>query len=173
MLRTAGIVEALGAVDAGDLDVGTLPPLRDQRSGLIGVDALATMVAARREAVHNTLESSIPFVVGGDCPLLLGCLPSAGDRCGAVRLLFVDVLSTSSLRAVDYQQPGGLDWNHLSELIHATLAVPGLTGVDLAIYNPDLDDGDGASAIVAFARETFGDYGSHAKRISTDSQTHS
>jgi arginase len=51
------------------------------------------------------------------------------------------VLATEALGAVDYRQPGGLDWGQLGELTGAALAVPGCAGWTVAIYNPDLDPG--------------------------------
>jgi arginase len=48
---------------------------------------------------------------------------------------------TEALGAVDYPQPGGLDWDQLGELTAAALAVPGCAGWTVAIYNPDLDPG--------------------------------
>jgi arginase len=53
----------------------------------------------------------------------------------------LDVLATGALAAVDYPQPGGLDWDQLGELTAAALAVPGCAGWTVAIYNPDLDPG--------------------------------
>jgi arginase len=53
----------------------------------------------------------------------------------------LDVLATEALGAVDYRQPGGLDWVQLGELTAAALAVPGCAGWTVAIYNPDLDPG--------------------------------
>jgi len=263
----------------GDVDVGVLSPARDPRSGLIGVEALGTMVAATRVAVRGAPAASIPFVVGGDCPLLLGCVAGARDRYGAVGVLFVDghedswpaersptgeaadselgillgdhrtmlpgplaelpvsspldvsvlgardrselaeaglpsisgrvtfaddrqllregpaavasresqrlharagrwwlhldldVLSTAALGAVDYRQPGGLSWADLAELLPAALAVPGLAGVDLTIYNPDLDGGASAPTIVALVGTTFGPTGQGSNASSADSQT--
>lgn len=71
--------------------------------------------------------------------------------------LDLDVLATSALPAVRYPQPGGLDWNELSELTAAALGMPGLVGWNLTIYNPDLDpDGSGAARIVAFLAEAGG-----------------
>jgi arginase len=65
--------------------------------------------------------------------------------------LDLDVLSTAALAAVRYPQPGGLSWSQLTQLTFAALDVPGLIGLDLTIYNPDLDPGgEGAARIVEF-----------------------
>jgi arginase len=67
--------------------------------------------------------------------------------------LDLDVLSTSALAAVDYRQPGGLEWSDLDALVRAALAVSGCAGLTLTIYTPDLDPSvSGAQAIVAFLR---------------------
>ena len=62
----------------------------------------------------------------------------------------LDVLSTDALAAVDYQQPGGLDWAQLEELTSAVLSVGGCYGVSVVIYNPDLDQGRAASRIADY-----------------------
>ncbi len=267
-LRAAGLVQALRARDGGDVVVPPLAPGRDPRSGLIAVDSLAGMVESTRRAVRSALDAGlVPFVAGGDCPILLGCLAGARDaRGGPVGLLFLDghedtwpphasttgeaadcelglalgrgteglpapladllplvapgdvallgprdaaamasegarslaaelflvddrtllaegcasaarraaarlhaargawwlhldldVLSTEALPAVDYLQPGGLGWADLEDALAAALAVPGLLGMNLTIYNPDLDPtGAGARRIVELVRTTFG-----------------
>ena len=49
------------------------------------------MVAGVRAAVRRILaDGCLPVVIGGDCPLLLGCLAGARDRHGRLGLLFVD-----------------------------------------------------------------------------------
>jgi arginase len=70
----------------------------------------------------------------------------------------LDVLATAELAAVDYQQPGGLTWQQLSEITAAALAAPGCAGWSVCIYNPDLDpDRHGARAITGYlARAIFG-----------------
>jgi arginase len=66
--------------------------------------------------------------------------------------LDLDVLSSDALAAVRYPQPGGLGWDELDQLATAALGVPGLAGIDLTIYSPDLDPtGHGAEHIVSFA----------------------
>jgi arginase len=66
------------------------------------------------------------------------------------------VLSTASLGAVDYPQPGGLDWAALAAFSKATAADARLVGFDVTIYNPDLDPtGEGAERIVAYLIETL------------------
>ena len=51
----------------------------------------------------------------------------------------LDVLSTRSLPAVDYRQQGGLSWGQLEALTSSILSTGNIIGMDLTIYNPDLD----------------------------------
>ncbi|PJJ73372.1 arginase [Diaminobutyricimonas aerilata] len=62
----------------------------------------------------------------------------------------LDVLSTAALAAVDYPQPGGLDWHELDAVVDAVLSVPGCRGASVVIYNPDLDGGAAAARIAEF-----------------------
>jgi arginase len=65
--------------------------------------------------------------------------------------LDLDVLSSDALAAVRYRQPGGMDWHQLGLLTHSALVVPGVVGLNLTIYNPDLDPtGAGAARVVEF-----------------------
>jgi arginase len=80
-------------VDLGDVAVGPWPqvPTRDPVSLVIEPGGLARMVGSTRAAVGTALDSGLlPLVVGGDCPLLLGCLGAVADRAGPPSLLFVD-----------------------------------------------------------------------------------
>lgn len=51
----------------------------------------------------------------------------------------LDVLATAELGAVDYPQPGGLDWTALDRLSLAAARHPRCRGVSVVIYNPALD----------------------------------
>jgi arginase len=68
----------------------------------------------------------------------------------------LDVLATGSLAAVDYQQPGGLDWDALGQLTAAALGDSGVAGWDVTIFNPDLDpDWSGAARIAAYIADAL------------------
>ena len=93
-LREAGLVDALG--ELGDIrdygDVGLPPPIPERDPDIHIIDPLGfvAVVTRVRDAVTAILDDGrFPFVVGGDCPLLLGCLLAAQADDG-VRLLFVD-----------------------------------------------------------------------------------
>ena len=81
------------------------------------------------------------------------------ERRGAPVWLHVDldVLATAALGAVDYPQPGGLGWEELEALAAVALGSPRVIGLDVTIYNPDLDpDGGGAAQIVAWLATAAG-----------------
>jgi arginase len=94
-LRTAGLIERLGkcgeVTDRGDVPLDEPVPGRDPASGLIDPAGTAAMVlAVRYEVAAAEADGHFPLVIGGDCPLLLGCLSAVRDAHGPVGLLFVD-----------------------------------------------------------------------------------
>ena len=93
-LREAGLVDALHrhakVHDYGDLMLPDPSPTRESRSHVIDPDGLDALVARVRDAVAPILDNGhLPLVIGGDCPLLLGCLAASSGR-DRVGLLFVD-----------------------------------------------------------------------------------
>ena len=273
VLREHGLIDALqrknDVIDLGDISFERADaPRRDRRTGLISPRTMLTMITAVREAVtHAYDDRRMPMVVGGDCPLLLGCLLAARDRLGfPVGLIFVDghedawdphgsvtgepadmelglalgvtaisglpelmaelplldphevvllgprdraelmaegqqsvgghvivlddaqlrsagigntvgrwldhlgqnpgrfwlhldwdVLSSDDMPAVSYPQPGGLHWDELREIATAACNADHLVGIDLTIYNPDLDPARAAARrIVEFVADATG-----------------
>jgi arginase len=53
--------------------------------------------------------------------------------------LDVDVLDDSLMPAVDYRQPDGLSWPELEQILAVALASGRAAGLELTIFNPDLD----------------------------------
>ena len=252
-LRNAGLVSALGQLcrvqDEGDVIIHSPTTERDPASGIIAYASLASMVQSVRTLVSRVLnDGRFPLVIGGDCPILLGCLAASIENY-RIGLVFVDghedaypphksptgeaadmelgltlgtelpdlihraagsapllessqicilgprdketlektgiqslddgtvvfhddeslhraniealagkvvrrlarqvgrlwlhvdldVLSTRSLPAVDYRQQGGLSWGQLEALTSSILSTGNIIGMDLTIYNPDLD----------------------------------
>lgn len=93
-LREAGLLETLredrDVLDYGDVTLPDPSPERDEVTLLIDPGGLVTLVARVRDAVASILsDGRFPLVIGGDCPLLLGCL-AAGRKHGRTGLLFVD-----------------------------------------------------------------------------------
>ena len=94
VLRGEGLVDALHrhteVHDYGDVTLPDPSPTRDSRSHVIDPDGLDALVARVRLAVTPILDHGhLPLVIGGDCPLLLGCLAASSER-DRVGLLFVD-----------------------------------------------------------------------------------
>ena len=94
-LRRAGLVKALTLAgldvsDRGDVELPTPSPERDPDSHAIAGAALQVMIGRTRRAVAESFaRGAFPLVLGGDCPILLGCLGAATARRGG-RVLFVD-----------------------------------------------------------------------------------
>jgi arginase len=271
-LRDAGLVDGLSAAgvdvtDRGDVELGGAINARDPSSGLIDPTALVEMIRAVRAEVRAIRGAgAFPLVIGGDCPILLGCLGTRGlaspgllfvdghedawppaqsttgeaadmelglalgvtveglpdslaselprlepdrvvvigprdarelaeagvssisdvvqvvrpdavaaagaDRVGADAVshlarkgpwwlhVDLDVMSTESLSAVDYRQPGGFDWATLEALTRWALSGPRLIGWDVTIYNPDLDPNrTGARRIIRYLSQALGELG--------------
>jgi arginase len=94
-LCATGLVDALRRVadvhDFGDVALAQASAQRDPTTGIIAPANLAAMVAAVRALVARAIgHGDIPLVIGGECPLLLGCLAAARDAYGRVGLFFVD-----------------------------------------------------------------------------------
>lgn len=270
-LRRAGLVDGLRRVgdvdDEGDVTFSRPTSERDPVSGVIAVASQASMIRSVRTVVRRVLRRGrFPLVVGGDCPVLLGCLAGsievqrtglvfidghedaypphqsptgeaadmelgfalgreapnlirdaigrttliessqvcllgprdkevllrAGTRSlGDGRMIFydggalrkgtiedmatrairgliptvkklwlhvdLDVLSTRSLPAVDYPQPGGLSWDELERLTASILSSGNVVGMDVTIYNPDLDpDNRSARRIARYVETAMG-----------------
>jgi len=67
----------------------------------------------------------------------------------------LDVLSTHSMRAVDYKQPGGINWTQLKKITKAIISSGYTAGMNITIYNPDMDpDGRFAKHIVSYLEYT-------------------
>ena len=278
-IRSAGLIQVLShyceIYDEGDVAF-TLPITdRDPDSGIIAYDALLSMIQSVYKGVNNALRHDrFPLVIGGDCPILLGCLAAVKEIHGSSAGLFfvdghedaypprksptgeaadmelgfalgmncenlpskiidnsswpplplvdaskvcilgprdkkllqeqgveslsrkvvetfyddialhksknlealinralkqlklskttamvdklwlhvdLDVLSTHSMPAVDYQQPGGINWNQLKKITKALISSGYTIGLNLTIYNPDMDsDGRFAKRIVNY-----------------------
>ena len=78
-IRSAGLIQVLShyceIYDERDVAF-TLPVTdRDPDSGIIAYDALLSMIQSVYKGVNNALtHGRFPLVIGGDCPILLGCL---------------------------------------------------------------------------------------------------
>jgi arginase len=90
-LHKAGLVDALGVADAGDLPIAIADPQRDPATGLIGFDDVRTASATIRNAIAHLLRTGQrPLVIGGCCTLLIGVAAGLRDVVGRTGLAFVD-----------------------------------------------------------------------------------
>ncbi len=91
VLREAGVVEALGARDLGDLDVFLGPPVRDPITGIVGSDSVLDLTRAVRAATAGALDDDGKLVVlGGCCTLQVGAMAGVRDRYPDAGLVFLD-----------------------------------------------------------------------------------
>ena len=90
-LRDLGLLDAIGARDAGDLPVRIRGDRRDPDSGVVAIeDVLATTSAIRASIRGAVAGGERPFLLGGCCAELPGALAGARDAIGRVGLAYVD-----------------------------------------------------------------------------------
>jgi arginase len=90
-LRELGLVEALDAGDAGDLDVRIRGEERDPETGIVASDDVLATTSTLRSAVAETIgRGERPFLTGGCCSEVPGALAGARDAVGRVGLAYLD-----------------------------------------------------------------------------------
>jgi arginase len=91
-LREAGLVEALGARDAGDLVVSIRGEERDSVTGIVGARDVLAMTPVIQNAVQSAvLRGERPLLLGGCCALVPGALAGLREATGApVAVAYVD-----------------------------------------------------------------------------------
>ena len=68
----------------------------------------------------------------------------------------VDVLHDDLMPAVDYRYPDGLSWEELATILSAALATGRAKGIDITIFNPNLDqDGNLARRLVQLLHDAL------------------
>jgi len=132
-LRANGIVSRLGATGGGVVTSPPYTPQIDPSTGVLGGTALRSFSLDLAERVGAVLqEGKFPFVLGGDCSILLGNMLALRRR-GRFGLVFID-------GHLDFRHPGN------SELVGAA------AGADLALVSgrgPDrLTNIDGLGPLV-------------------------
>jgi len=138
------IVTGRGQPGIADID-GLSPYVREEDLVVLGVrdyDDDLEEVRALGMTVHTTPEilAEGPAVVGARTAERL----SAHD--GFFVHLDADVLDPSVMPAADAPDPGGLDYPDLAALVGPLVRHPACVGVQLTIYDPDLDP-DGRYAV--------------------------
>ncbi len=90
-LRAAGLIQALGADDLGDLPISITDARRDPESGLIAFDQVCAATGVVRDAVLGLLDrEALPLVVGGCCGILVGIFAALSAIHDRVGLAFID-----------------------------------------------------------------------------------
>ncbi len=86
------------------------------------------LVAVRRQGVANAALQAMEYL--------------GREELGGFWLhLDADVLSDSVMPAVDYRQPDGFSWDELTAMLRTVWRSKSLVGLDITIYNPQLDPG--------------------------------
>jgi arginase len=139
------LVTGRGQPDLTDID-GLAPYVRDADVAVLGVhepgDPLLPDVRAAVAAVADVGEMR-----SAGCGATAGrALAAMGPGVDGIWVhLDADVLDPSVMPAVDSPDPGGLLPAELVETLGVLLGDPRVLGMDVAIYDPDLDEpGDGA-----------------------------
>ena len=115
-LRANGIVSRLGATDGGTVVSPPYKPEIDPSTGVLGGEALRSFSLDLAELVGAVVqEGKFPFVLGGDCSILIGNMLALRRR-GRFGLVFID-------GHLDFRHPGN------SELVGAA------AGADLALVS--------------------------------------
>ena len=116
---TPSSIAQLGPRDRAELEAADVPSLRDE----LAYFASAEELLAAGEPVETLAQQAIESI----------------DADGFWLHVDLDVLATAEFRAVDYPQPGGLDWPTLDRLSLAAAGDPRCRGASVVIYNPALD----------------------------------
>jgi arginase len=91
VLREAGVIEAIGARDLGDLEVIIDPPARDPETGIVGSDSVLAVTRTIRDAVARDADPDAKLVLlGGCCTLAVGAIAGLRDAVGDVGVVYLD-----------------------------------------------------------------------------------
>ena len=139
------LVTGRGQPDLTDIE-GLRPYVQDAATTALGVhepDDPLLPEARAAIAVLATVEEMRATGCASAAERALAAIPPDVD--GIWVHLDADVLDPSVMPAVDSPEPGGLQPAELVETLVPLLRDPRVAGLDLAIYDPDLDEpGDGA-----------------------------
>jgi arginase len=82
-IRAAGLLERLGARDAGEVDARIRDYRREPTTGVVGASEVRRASAAIASSVRAVLKNGErPLVLGGDCTLLLGVFAGVPEGSG-------------------------------------------------------------------------------------------
>ncbi|MEI8410964.1 MULTISPECIES: arginase family protein [unclassified Kribbella] len=130
------LITGRGQADLTDLEhLG--PYTRDTDAALLGI-------RADDEYVGDVREAGIPVwpaekIAADPASAASGVLEHLQELDGFWVHLDVDILDAEIMPAVDSPDPGGIDHAQLVALLRPLLAAPTCMGIDIGIFDPDLD----------------------------------
>jgi arginase len=134
VLRTFGLRDRLGAVDAGEVVAPRYGFDRDVTTGVRHPREIADYSAALASAVGKQLDAErFPVVLGGDCSILLGTVLALHRR-GRYGLVFVD--GHEDLQTPDVSRTGGAAGMDLALAVGIGPRVLASLGGDGGLVNP-------------------------------------
>jgi arginase len=135
---------------------GLAPYIRDEDVVLLGIRATDEYLQELHEIGIYTLTSSDLQEMSLSNAAARVIESATQDTDGFWVHLDFDVVDSSEMQAVDCPEPNGLTFIHLSEVVESITASPYCIGMELTIYDPDLDpDGRQADAIIHFLENVF------------------
>nr|WP_238356725.1 arginase family protein [Kribbella italica] len=127
------LVTGRGQSDLTDLD-GLSPYVRDEDAALLGIREDDTDIAELREVGIATWRAAeIDAAAPGKVLERMEALDGFWVH------LDVDILDAAVMPAVDSPDPGGIQHDQLRELLRPLLASEKCVGIDIGIFDPDLD----------------------------------
>ncbi|MFD7257036.1 arginase family protein [Streptomyces sp. NPDC059874] len=138
-----------GQADLADLE-GRAPYLRDEDVRLFGLrDGDPDLAELRAAGIHAATVGAIRDRGAGPVArfALDGLHPPVTD--GFWVHLDADVLDPGVMPAVDSPDPGGLIPDELAELLGVLVSSPRCVGMNVTVYDPDLDPDGRAGALLA------------------------
>ncbi|KFZ77613.1 arginase [Amycolatopsis sp. MJM2582] len=139
------VVTGRGQPELADVD-GLKPYVRDEDVLVLGVRAEES--AEARDAGLRIVTSQEIMASGTD-----GALAAAREIFAPLDGFWIhvdiDTLDPEFVSAVDSPDPGGLSPDKLVELLRGLLSIPGAAGLELTIFDPDLDPDGTQAALVA------------------------
>ncbi|WP_020666777.1 arginase family protein [Amycolatopsis nigrescens] len=148
------LVTGRGADELVDLD-GLVPYVRDEDVVLLGVREVES-VHTKAAGIRTVTSQSIMADGAGAGLAAASEVLGRGVLDGFWVHVDVDVLDPTVVSAVDSPDPEGLDRETLVALLRGLLALPGAAGLELTVFDPDLDpDGAQARTVAGILTDAF------------------
>ncbi|HEY0603728.1 MAG TPA: arginase family protein [Herpetosiphonaceae bacterium] len=136
---------------------GCGPYVREADVALLGVRDGDECLPELAELDFTVITSGRVAEIGAEQAAAQALTTATGSTQGFWIHLDLDVIDSAELPAVDSPEPNGLSFATLAALLKPLLSSPACAGLELTIYDPDLDPhGHYADRIMAFLGEVFG-----------------